>query len=341
MSVRTCVIGVGRMGANHVRCLSEMAEAELLAVSDLDEERVNELGARFGCRAYRDYGKMLAEERPEAVVVAVPTPLHLPVALDAIGRGCHLLIEKPLADSPENAGRIIEAAGQAGVRLAVGHIERFNPAVRKLKEVIDAGDLGKVLSVSAKRVGLPSAHYDHTNVVLDLAVHDFDVMRYLLGAELRVVSSVTGRLIGGPSEDYADILLLAGEVPCVVQVNWVTPVKIRTLSVIGSAGYAEMDYITQTLQLYRRQPVEAEPNYRELVVAYTSAERETVHAGGEEPLKAELRAFFRAVVEGAEPEVRGEDGLIAVQMANDVVEGATRVGVTGTQAVEQCGRIVL
>ncbi|HSP55301.1 MAG TPA: Gfo/Idh/MocA family oxidoreductase [Dehalococcoidia bacterium] len=327
MRVGTCVIGVGRMGSNHARCLTEMEEAELLAISDPDAERRRELAARFGCREYAEHESMLAAERPDAVVLAVPTPLHLSVALDVISRGCHVLVEKPLADRPANAERIIEAAREAGVRLAVGHIERFNPAVRKLKEVIDEGALGRVLSVSAKRVGLPSAHYLDTNVVVDLAVHDMDVMRFLLGTDLRVVSSVTGRLVGGPSEDYADILLLAGDVPCVVQVNWVTPVKIRTLSVIGSAGYAEMNYITQTVQLYRRQTSEPQLNYRELVATYGEAETETVHAGGEEPLKEELRAFFRAVRDGTEPEVSGPDGLAAVELADAALGVARQVPV--------------
>jgi UDP-N-acetylglucosamine 3-dehydrogenase len=325
VTVRICVIGVGRMGANHVRCLSEIPEAELLAISDLDAPRTRELAGRFGCRAYADYPAMLTEERPDAAVLAVPTPLHLPVALDVIARGCHLLVEKPLADKTANAEKIIEAAREAGVRLAVGHIERFNPAVRKLKEVIDEGTLGKILSVSAKRVGLPSPHYDDTNVVVDLAVHDMDVMRFLLGTDLRVVSSVTGRLIGGPSEDYADILLVAGEVPCVVQVNWVTPVKIRTLSVIGSMGYAELNYITQILQLYRRQPVEPQISYRELVATYGEAERETVHAGGEEPLKAELRAFLHTVADGIPPEASGADGLAAVELADAALGIARQV----------------
>lgn len=329
--VRTCVIGVGRMGANHVRCLSELPEAELLAISDLDAPRTRELAGRFGCRAYTDYPAMLAEERPDAVVLAVPTPFHLPVALDVIARGCHLLVEKPLADRPANAEKIIEAARGAGVRLAVGHIERFNPAVRKLKEVIADGILGRILSVSARRVGLPSPHHGSTNVVVDLAVHDLDVIRFLLGQRPRILSSVTGRLSGGVSEDHADILLLAGDVPCVLQVNWITPVKVRTLSVVGSAGYAELNYITQTLQLYRTQPADDLDSYKELVARYGDAARDTVSQGGEEPLKAELLSFFQAIEQGVEPEVNGDDGLIAVQMAEEILEGATRVGDAGAQ----------
>ncbi len=325
MTVRTCVIGVGRMGANHVRCLSEMPEADLLAIADANGERVMELADRFGCRSYANHQAMLIEEKPDAVVIAVPTPAHAEVALDSIARGCHVLVEKPLADSPHHAREIIDAARERGLRLAVGHVERFNPAVRKLREIIDDGALGRVLSISARRVGLPSPHFHETNVVVDLAVHDLDVIRYLLGQPLRVLSSVAGRLTGGPSEDYADMLLLAGSVPCVIQVNWVTPVKIRTLSVVGDAGYAELNYITQTIELYRRQAVESTASYLELVARYGEPERTTIAGGGEEPLKAELKSFFRAIETGDEPGASGEDGLAAVELAEAVLDCARYV----------------
>ena len=327
MKVRTCVIGVGRMGANHARCLSEMPEADLLALADADSDRARETAERFGCREYANYAEMLHEEKPDAVILAVPTPLHLPVATQVIAKGCHLLVEKPMADTPENAHQIMEAARGAGVRLAVGHIERFNPAVRRLKQVIQEGLLGDILSISARRVGLPSPHHGQTNVVVDLAVHDLDVIRFLLDARPQVVSSVVGRLFDGVAEDHADILLLAGEVPCVIQVNWVTPVKVRTLSVVGSAGYAELNYITQRLDLYERQGLHPSPLYTELVERYAEPVRTTIYeGGGEEPLKAELRAFFDSITEGFDPEAGGEDGIIAVELADEVLQSAIRVG---------------
>jgi len=325
MAVRVGVIGVGRMGANHVRCLSEMPEAELLAVADPNLERAEELADRFGCRSYSNHHAMLMEERPDAVVLAVPTPLHTQFACDVIEAGCHLLVEKPLAESRAEALAIIQAARQKEVRLAVGHVERFNPAVRKLREIIADGDLGRVLSVSARRVGLPSPHYRETNVIVDLAVHDLDVIRYLLGEPLRMLSSVTGRLTGGPSEDYADMLLVSGTIPCVIQVNWVTPVKIRTLCVVGDAGYAELNYITQTIELYRRQDIASPANYAELIAQYSEPERKTIVGGGEEPLKAELRSFFEAIHTGCDPEASGEDGLAAVELAEAALEYARHV----------------
>ncbi len=327
MRVRTCVIGVGRMGANHARCLSEMPEADLLALADADVERARETASRFGCREYANYVEMLHDEQPDAVIIAVPTPLHLQVATQVIARGCHLLVEKPMADTQENAHEIMEAARVAGVRLAVGHIERFNPAVRRLKQLIQDGSLGDILSISAKRVGLPSPHHGQTNVVVDLAVHDLDVIRFLLDTQPQVVSSVVGRLFDGVSEDHADILLLAGDVPCVIQVNWVTPVKVRTLSVVGTAGYADLNYITQRLELFERQPIHPSPLYTELVERYAEPSKTTIYeGGGEEPLKAELRAFFDSITEGFEPEAGGEDGLAAVQLAEKVLNGAIRVG---------------
>ena len=327
MTVRACVIGVGRMGANHARCLYELPEAQLLAIADASDERVAELSSRFECRGYTDHREMLAEERPDAVVVAVPTPMHAQVAFDVIGAGCHVLIEKPLAEDADQARQIIDFAREKGVRLAVGHVERFNPAVRKLKEIMAEGQLGRILSISTRRVGLPSPHFRETNVVVDLAVHDLDVIRFLLGETPRVLSSVTGRLSLGPSEDYADILLLTGDVPCVIQVNWVTPIKVRTLSVVGDAGYAELNYITQTIDLYRHQATEPNPSYAELVERFGQPERETIHRAGEEPLKAELKSFFRAIESGEEPEAGGEAGLAALELAGEILTRATSVQV--------------
>ena len=323
--IKACVIGVGRMGSQHARCLAEIDEACLLAVADSEKPRAETVAQRFGCHAYSDYREMLAVERPEAVIAAVPTYLHAAVAREVIEHGCHLLVEKPLADTPAAARQIVQAAQNRPVSLAVGHIERFNPAVRKLREITTAGVLGHILSVSAKRVGLPSPHLDDTNVVIDLAVHDLDVISFLLGGRPQVVSAVTGRLIGGPHEDYADILLITENVPCVVQVNWVTPVKIRTLAVVGTLGYASLNYITQSVTLYRRQPVESMASYQELVARYGEAEGETVPTSGEEPLKAELRAFVNAIVNGAAPEASGQDGLLAVELAHEILSCARQV----------------
>lgn len=308
------------MGANHARCLSEMPEAELLAIADASEARGRDLAEMYGCRSYTDHVAMLNSEKPDAVVIAVPTPLHLQVALDAIEAGCHVLIEKPLACDALEAQTIIERARANDVRLAVGHVERFNPAVRKLKEIMDEGTLGRILSVSARRVGLPSPHFSETNVVVDLAVHDLDVISYLLGEKLRVLSAVAGRLTGGPSEDHADMLLVAGNIPCVIQVNWVTPVKIRTLSVVGDGGYAELNYITQTIDLYRRQVVQSTASYLEMIASYGEPERETIRLSGEEPLKAELKSFFVAVETGEQPEADGEAGIAAVELAETALE---------------------
>jgi UDP-N-acetylglucosamine 3-dehydrogenase len=325
MTVRVCVVGVGRMGGNHARCLYELPEADLVAIADSDSERLDAIADQYSCRAYHDHHQMLLQERPDAVIIAVPTPMHQVVAGDAIALGCHVLVEKPLAADASTAREIIALAREKGVRLAVGHVERFNPAVRKLKEILESGQLGRILSVSTRRVGLPSPHFKETNVVVDLAVHDLDVICYLLGETPRVLSSVTGRLIGGPSEDYADILLLTGEVPCVVQVNWVTPIKIRTLSVVGDGGYAELNYITQTIDLYRHQASEPNPSYTEFVAHFGQPERETIHRAGEEPLKAELKSFFRAIEAGEDPEAGGEAGLAAVELADEILARATSV----------------
>ena len=150
--LRAGVIGVGAMGKNHARLYSELFDVELIGVADVNENLATSIAQSYGCKPFADY-KDLLNENLDALSIVVPTTLHKKVALDAITKGINVLVEKPIADTVENADEIIKVARQKGVKLMVGHVERFNPAIIKLKELIDSGLLGKVVSISAKRVG--------------------------------------------------------------------------------------------------------------------------------------------------------------------------------------------
>src|SRR5512135_2518903 len=182
--MKLAVIGVGAMGRNHARVYGEMGGVELVGVADANGQAAAAVARRVGCPAYEDYRAMLDQERPAAVSVAVPTVEHLAVALEVIGRGIHLLIEKPIAFRVEEGLKIIEAAERAQLCLMIGHIERFNPAVIALKEHLAKGELGRVFQVDAHREGPFPARVQDVGVVIDLAVHDLDVMRYITGAEV-------------------------------------------------------------------------------------------------------------------------------------------------------------
>ena len=297
------VVGAGAMGTHHARNYAELAEADLRAIVDVDIERAERLASRFGCRAYACLEELLAEEPSVAAVsVAVPTALHFDVAAPLLAAGRHVLVEKPVAATVEAADGLVGLARAAGTVLAVGHVERFNPAVRALRERISAGALGDVLSLLARRVGLMPPRVHDANVLLDLAIHDVDVFRYLLGAdEPDEVYCNAGKALNGDLYDFADVFLRFGRVGCLLQVNWMTPVKIRSLAVTGTEGYAELEYVRQELDLFPAQSVRETESFAQLT-GYSDVRPERVPVGVAEPLRLELQEFVAAA--------RGEPGTI-------------------------------
>jgi UDP-N-acetylglucosamine 3-dehydrogenase len=294
--IRVGVIGTGAMGQNHVRNYSEMEGVELVGISDVDQKRVEAMAAQFKTKAFTDYKKMLAEGL-DAVSVVVPTKLHKQVVLDAFEAGMNVLVEKPIADTTENADLMIAAAKKAGKILMVGHIERFNPAVIKLKEIIDSGTLGKIVSISTKRVGPYNPRIRDVGVILDIGVHDIDVISYLYGKKISSVYAIAGADIHS-FEDHASIILrMDHNFAGVVETNWLTPHKVRQLTAIGVKGVAYLDYINQTVQLHDNEWVrkaKVEPS---------------------EPLKNELKYFVDCVAKGRDPKPCGEDGKHALEVA--------------------------
>ncbi len=294
--IRVGVIGTGAMGQNHVRNYSEMEGVELVGISDVDQKRVEAMAAQFKTKAFTDYNKMLSEGL-DAVSVVVPTKLHKQVVLDAFEAGMHVLVEKPIADTAENAELMIAAAKKAGKILMVGHIERFNPAVIKLKEIIDSGTLGKIVSISTKRVGPYNPRIRDVGVILDIGVHDIDVISYLYGKKISSVYAIAGADIHS-FEDHASIILrMDHNFAGVVETNWLTPHKVRQLTAIGVKGVAYLDYINQTVQLHDNEWVrkaKVEPS---------------------EPLKNELKYFVDCVAKGKDPKPCGEDGKHALEVA--------------------------
>jgi UDP-N-acetylglucosamine 3-dehydrogenase len=314
--INVAVIGTGNMGKHHARVYSELEQAELVAVCDSDEQKAGEIAEKFGCSVYSDYIKMLDSEKIRAVSIAVPTKFHKDIALECIERGIHILIEKPIADTVENAQEIIDSAGVNDIRLMVGHIERFNPAVQKLKSMIDMGELGDVNTIVARRVGVYPPQIKDANVIIDLAIHDIDIFNYLLGRGPLKINVNSGRALVNHREDFADILLDYGGVNAFVQANWITPVKIRNLAVTGTGGYAELNYITQELILYKSTTRNID-NFND-VVEFGTPKRLVIDVEKAEPLKLELSNFLDCIAGEAQPVVTGEDALLALKNALDV-----------------------
>ncbi len=296
-TVNVGVIGVGAMGENHVRVYHKMEEANLLAVSDVSERALKKIEKKYGAKGYTDYSELLENPDIEVVSVCVPTTFHYSVVMEALKHKKHVLVEKPIAFTLNEAEEMIAAAKEAGVVLATGHVERFNPAVQKAKELIDDGVIGDIVSAFAKRVGPLPPRIKDVGVSIDLAIHDLDIMNYLFEEDItQVYGTMNSSFDDSEFEDHAEIMVsFDNESTGIIEVNWLTPYKRRELELTGTAGIISVDYIKQSIEVYGKFAQDIQIKH-------------------EEPLKCELKSFLKAVVEEKEPVITGEDGLKALKM---------------------------
>jgi UDP-N-acetylglucosamine 3-dehydrogenase len=319
--IKAAVIGVGSMGLNHARIYDALEGVDLVGVCDADEELASRVAARYRTKWYTDHVALLDKERPDLVSIVVPTGLHHQVALDVIQRGVHLLVEKPIADTVPNAQEIIEGARARGVRLMVGHVERFNPAVSELRRRLQDGQLGKMFLVHARRLGPFPHRVRDVGVVIDLATHDLDVMCHLTGAGVVRVYAETEQEIHTLHEDsLSGVLRFDNGVVGVLDVNWLTPTKVRELYVTGEKGMFVVNYLTQDLYLYENEYVGSDWDRLGMLKGVGEGNMIKLRIGKKEPLQAELEAFVRSAEQGGEPPVTGEDGLRALSLAQAMVE---------------------
>ena len=323
------VIGLGAMGINHARVYGEMEGVELVAAADPAAER-RRLAARQrragSPRTYADYREMLARERLDLVSVAVPTRLHREVALAALERRVATLVEKPIAADLEEGQAILAAAEKAGCQLMVGHVERFNPAVQELKRRLEAGELGRVFLARAERVGPFSQRTRDVGVVHDLATHDIDVMRFLLASEVERVYAETEAGLRTEHEDLLSaVMRFRSGVVGLLEVNWLTPAKVRRLALVGEAGMFVVDYLTQELVFYERESTGAAclPGQGPSLAALTGGGEGAmtrIPVEKKEPLRAELEAFAESVALGSPSPVPAGEALAALEVATRLVE---------------------
>ena len=315
--LRVGVIGVGTMGAHHVRVFGELDGAELVAIADTSEERLAELERQGSVRAYGDYREMLAEERLEAVSIAVPTRQHLDVALACIEQGVPLLVEKPLAASVDECLQLRDAAIGAGVPLMAGHIERFNPGVVELKKRIEQGEAGRLIQIQARRVGPFFPRERDVGVVQDLATHDIDVLRHLVACEIDRVRAETRSGIRSPYEDaLSAVLRFEDGTIGTLDVNWLSPIKDRELRVLGERGLFKLDYLTQQLTFYLTSAEAGTPP--------APSNGLTIEVDRQEPLRAELGSFLRVARGEEAPRVGAGDAIAAMRVVEALMESAQR-----------------
>jgi len=327
---RLGLIGLGAMGRNHLRVLTDLEGAELVAVCDQDAEIAASVARKNSVPAYTSWDEMLEREKLDAAIVAVPTRFHLDAGLAVLNRGLNVLIEKPIAASLEDGRRLVAAARRSGRVIAVGHVERFNPAVRELQRRVAAGEIGRIFQLQARRLGPFPARIRDVGVVIDLATHDLDVMDHLAASEVQRLYAETEQRIHTDHEDILNALLkFDSGVLGVLQVNWLTPTKIRELTVLGERGMFVCNYLTQELRQHKNADVLSGADARRQPRAVTEGESVSYPIVQAEPLRLELQAFLRAVRGEQQVEVDGEAGLRALHLALALVTSAAESRVLG------------
>ena len=321
--LRVGIIGLGVMGRNHLRVLGALPDVRVVAVSDPAPSALASASAGIPeAMAFQDPRSMFDEADLDAVVIASPTMTHEAVAVEALRRGVPVLVEKPLAATPAEADNIVQASEEHGVPLQVGHIERFNPAVVELGRLLDEGWLSTVYAITSRRGGPLPERIRDVGVTIDLATHDVDILCWVAAERPVRVSAETAQRV---HQDHEDLLFGLMRFPsgtvAMLDVDWLTPTKRRTLTVLGEEGMFELDYLTQRLTFTKGSDL-SQPHLIDGYAPTFIGDTVEVPVAGHEPLAAELRAFIDVVRTGAEPVVRAEDGRWAVILAHALMRAA-------------------
>ena len=309
--IRTAVIGVGYLGRFHAQKYAALPDSSLIAVVDARPDARDKVAAEVGCRAVADYREILGEV--DAVSIATPTPLHFPLAQECLERGVHVLVEKPVTETPEQARALIAAAARHGRVLQVGHLERFNAAILALE-----GTLGTPRFIESHRLAPFKERGTDVNVVLDLMIHDIDLIQSLVGAPIESIDAV-GASVFSAGLDIANARIRYAN-GCVANTtaSRVSMKMERKLRLFQDDAYVSIDLQQKVLTVVRKPPAGTPVTPGQVVIEERSYEQG-------DALRLEIEAFLKAIREGRPPVVSGEDGLRALETAiriTELVQGA-------------------
>ncbi|GAB4215722.1 MAG: Gfo/Idh/MocA family oxidoreductase [Sandaracinaceae bacterium] len=326
MSLRVAVVGAGSMGKNHARVLQTLPQAELRAIVDPDVKLATSVARLHGGKTFASIAEALEGGPLDAAIVAAPTQHHFELTRDLLRAGVHVLVEKPIAATVEEARELGAIAAREKRVLAVGHVERFNPAIQLLARKLAEGALGRVFEVRARRVGPFPARIRDVGVALDLGTHDLDILRFVVGSDVTRVYAETKREIHTSREDLVSALLrFDNDVVGVLEVNWLTPTKARELTVTGERGMFHVDYLTQDLYFYEN--ADAAPigwTEMSMLRGVSEGSMTKLLVRKVEPLRTELETFLDAAARGeAGATVSPADGTRALELAAALVASGT------------------
>ena len=306
------IIGLGSMGKNHARVCSEIDNIEIVGVADINRTIADNIADRFDTKSYSNYSEMLP--KIDAAIVATPTVYHYEIASELLNNGKHVLVEKPICENIKNASDLVKKAESKNLVLAVGHIERHNPVVKFVKDNLNHGKFGELITLTSKRVSNFPGRIKDVGVMMDLGIHDIDIMYYLAG-KINSVYARAGKFTKGiDHEDHANIVLNFDCGICgIVEVNWLTPMKVRKLFLTCSKNYVEADYAEQSVTISSSyfEKIDEMDLYRAPIQFNVNQ----VNLEKKEPLRNEIEDFVNAIIKNNKPLASGMDGLMALRIA--------------------------
>jgi len=299
------VVGTGGWGKNHVRVLGELRC--LAAICDMNPERLDAFSKNFHVPGYASVDDMLKKEDLDAVTICTPASTHFAMATKTLEAGVHTFVEKPMTTDVKDGEALIDAAKRANRSLTVGFIERFNPPITGLKQMIADGKMGEPILLEFHRENKRGENISDVGIVKDASVHDIDTACWLFGEPPRVIYARVGaKLVPLEHEDFAAILLgFSGQKTAFLVTNWITPNRVRTLSAVFSGGVVDVDFVTQKTSIHQG--------------ATTTVPTTTF----QEPLMLELKSFVAAIEEKRQPLVTGADGLNVIRVAEAVLASSS------------------
>ncbi|RLG74125.1 MAG: gfo/Idh/MocA family oxidoreductase [Thermoprotei archaeon] len=306
--LKVAVFGVGSWGVNHVRVLRSLYGSLVkdIIVVDINIDRGKYVSKIYGAKFYSSIEEALTVERDiDAAIISTPTPLHYEHAIAALNNGIHVLIEKPMTDTIDKALKVYDEAKSLGLIIAVGFIMRYHPLVDYVtNNIIRNNVLGKIITVNSKRTSLwPNRPWD-VGVVKDLAIHDIDLLHYIFREKARQVYANIGSLRHSYYEDYAAMLINYETYSAIFEANWITPYKIRYLSLTGENAVVNVDFVRNELTILREDGI--------LKPKITM----------QEPLLLEDKDFLEAIISKKEPRATGVDGIRALAVCEAIIRSA-------------------
>jgi UDP-N-acetylglucosamine 3-dehydrogenase len=302
LKLNVATIGCGVWGKNHARVFNSSPLTSLIAVADQIESSAKQIGEQYKVGWYTDYNKLLDRSDIDAVTICTPTFTHKEIALSAIKSGKHVLVEKPMTLTVDEAKILIKAAEKHNVFLSVGFIERFNPAVQEAFRLLKLGEIGDPIIVNTNRQNIKPNRVQDVGVIKDIAIHDIDIINKIYQKEASSVYALIGSL-NHNHEDYAVITVQYNENKIgLIRADWLTPNRVRKLIVTGTKGVITVEYATQKIFIENSKKI------RQPLIEKS------------EPLLNELESFSNSILNNVQPEITGTDGMNALIVAEAALE---------------------